>query len=117
MTSRKTLALRQFVATGFALLALLFIVGKCTGCNVTPKQAGDATEAGCALVQAFTADHVVDSICATAPELAQLAAAAMASRADSGARTVVACKIIPTTTTCASNAETLAGIRAVRAAR
>ena len=115
MTSRKTLALRQFVATGFALLALLFIVGHCS--CVTPKQAGDATEAGCALVQAFTADHVVDSICATAPELAQLAAAVMAARADSGARTVVACKIIPTTTTCASNAETLAGIRAVRAAR
>lgn len=37
---RKTNAIRQFVATGIAVFAFLFIVAKCTGCNtpLTPAE-------------------------------------------------------------------------------
>ena len=41
---RKTLDLRQFIATALALLALLFVVGKCTACLEQPAQ--DAAAAG-----------------------------------------------------------------------
>lgn len=36
--SRRTFALRQFCAAGLALFALLFIIGKCTGCGGTKSQ-------------------------------------------------------------------------------
>lgn len=38
MTSRKTIAIRQAVAVGFALFAAAFVVGHCVGC--TPAQVG-----------------------------------------------------------------------------
>lgn len=97
--------------------ALLVLVLLASSCGITPKQAGGATDAGCKVVEAFADSAAVESVCATAPELVELAAVAMAARADSGARSARTCKIIPDTTTCATNAETLAGIRAVRARR
>ncbi len=97
----------------FAAILGVFAVASC---NTTPKQAGDATNAACTLVEAFTADTTVESVCASAPVLAELVTAAIAARADAGAaRHAEHCKIIPTTTVCATNAETLAGIRAVKA--
>ena len=32
MSDRRRIALRQFVATGLAVFALLFVVSRCTGC-------------------------------------------------------------------------------------
>lgn len=102
-------------SSGPPVLLVLFLLG--TSCGITPKQAGGGTDAACKVVEAFSDSAAVESVCATAPELVELAAAAMAARADSGARSVRTCKIIPDTTTCATNAEMLAGIRAVRARR
>lgn len=118
--SRRTLAIRQFVAIGLALLAALFVIGHCTGC-LTPKQAGDVTQAGCQIVEAFEGGQVVDSICASAPELAQIATAALdarsAERADAGARMTLRCRQIPTTGTCATDAELRVAIAKVKASR
>jgi len=99
------------------LVGLLIVV---VACGVTPKQAGDDAKAACTLVQAFEASAVVDSICATAPELVELGAVVLASRADAGDAgvKVSACKPIPgPLSVCATNAETLAAIRNVKAAR
>jgi hypothetical protein len=86
-------------------------------CNVTPKQAGAGTQAACTLVQAFSDSVVVDSICASAPELAELAAAVMASREDASARKAGPCRPLPESDVCATESETLRAIRAVRAMR
>ena len=43
MSERKKFAIRQFVATGLAVFALLFIVGHCTGCAQLPGD--DASDA------------------------------------------------------------------------
>lgn len=92
-----------------------------SACGVTPKQAGDGTKAACTIVEAVTDSALVDSICATAPELASLAAFVASVRADAGsdagARMAAPCKVIPQTTTCATNAETAAAIRALKAKR
>jgi hypothetical protein len=113
--------IRVFVATGLALFALTFIVTHGVGCGITPKQAGVGTDAACKLVEALAQDATVESICADAPAIAELTASVLASRADAGAdagpRAAMACKVIPTTAVCATNAETLAGIRAVKARR
>ena len=43
MSDRRRLALRQFVATGLAVFALLFVVSRCTGCAQLPgDEASDA---------------------------------------------------------------------------
>jgi hypothetical protein len=100
-----------------ATIALIRIIA---ACGVTPKQAGDGTQAACTLVQAFEGSAVVDSICAFAPELAAIGASVMAARADAGdagARMALKCTVIPDTAVCATNAETLAAIRKVKAAR
>ncbi len=105
------------VGPGIAVAATLRII---TACGVTPKQAGDGAQAACTLVQAFEGSAVIDSICAVAPELAAIGAAVMASRADAGdagPRAALACKPIPGTEVCATNSETLAAIRKVKAAR
>jgi hypothetical protein len=90
-------------------------------CGTTPKQAGHATQAGCTLVEALTDSAIVESFCALAPELAELGALVLSTRADAGsadagtARSTVACKVIPTTTVCATNTETLAAVRTMKA--
>ncbi len=92
------------------------ILGACGA--VTPAQVGADTKGACTIVEAFENSAVVDSVCAFAPELATIAAEAMSARADAGAaRYATRCRIIPQTTTCATDAEILAGIRAVKAAR
>ncbi len=115
---RRSIAIRQTLAAGAVLVGGLLVLGHCIGC-LTPKQASDVTDASCKTVEALAPDATVESICAFAPELAAIAALVMASRADGGpARMAVrSCVIIPTTTTCATNAETLAAIRAVKVAR
>ncbi len=116
--NRRTIAIRQTLAAGVVLLAALFVVGHCSGC-LTPKQAGDATDSACQVVEALAGDGTVDAICAFAPELAEIAALVMANRADGGPgrMAVRSCAIVPTTTVCATNAERLAAIRAVKAKR
>jgi hypothetical protein len=61
--NRKTIAIRQTIATGLALLGLLFVIGKCTaGCKaLTPAE--QATVA---------ADGVKLSMCATQAHLCKL---------------------------------------------
>lgn len=89
-------------------------------CGFTPKQAGEGAQATCTLVEAFADSATVDSVCATAPELAALTAAALDARAtarDAGSRYAAPCRRIPGTETCATEAEIAAGIRAVRAKR
>lgn len=100
--------------------AALLLVGSVLGCGVTPKQASDGAQAACTLVEAYADSAAVDSICATAPELAAIAAAAAEARAaarDAGARSAAPCRRIPGTETCATEAEIAAGIRAVKAKR
>ncbi len=113
--------LRDTALVALFLLSLAALFHFLTGCNVTPKQAGAGTDAACKLVEALTQDATVESVCAFAPELAAIGASVMATRADSGAdagpRAAMACKVIPTTQVCATNAETLAAIRKVKAAR
>jgi hypothetical protein len=43
MNDRKAIAVRQFVASGLVLFALLFVVGHCSGCGWLPGD--DASEA------------------------------------------------------------------------
>lgn len=38
--NRRTLAIRQFVAAALALLGVLFLVAKCTGCAQAPRAVG-----------------------------------------------------------------------------
>ncbi len=108
--------LGKFIAIALAVFAALYIIGTQMGC-LTPAEAKTDTQGACTIVEAFVDNAVVDSVCAFAPELATLAAEAMAMRADSGARYATRCRIIPQTTTCATDAELLAGIRMVKAAR
>ncbi len=103
--------MKKTIALAFVLFA---------ACGVTPKQAGDAATDACTIVKALDPSAVVDSICATAPELAALGAFVAGTRADAGgagAKRADPCEVIPKTTVCATNAETLAAIRAVKAKR
>ncbi len=103
------------VGSGIAVTALFRVI---VGCGITPKQAGDATDAACTVVEALTPDQTVESVCAMAPEVASIVAFIASTRADAGpARYAERCKLIPTTTVCATNAETLAAVRAVKAKR
>lgn len=102
-------------------VAFLFVGVVLAACGITPKQAGDGAQAECKIVEAIADSTVVDSVCATAPELVALATAAAEARAaaqDGGARKAMArCRMIPGTETCASEAEIAVGIRAVKASR
>lgn len=103
-----------------APIATIAAVRILAACGITPKQAGEVADASCKVVQVIENSAVVDSICALAPELAAMGAYVMASRADAGdggARMAIACKLIPGTEVCATNAETLAAIRKIKAAR
>ncbi len=117
--NRRQIAIRQFVAIGFAIFAALYVIGAhCTGCGLTPKQASDDTKVACTVLEAFEGGAVVDSICATAPELASIADTIATSKApDSGARMATRCRMIPTTTVCASDSELRAAIQKVKASR
>lgn len=100
-------------------LMLSAVIGLTAGCGATPKQVSDGTDAACKLVEAFSGTPAVESICATAPELAALAAAALDARAAAAARDRKAdqCKPVPTTTVCVTETELAAGIRSVKAKR
>lgn len=105
-------------------LAAVLFTSYFMGCS--PAKVKSGTEIGCNVIEAFTDDKIVESICATAPELASLAAeiiaSRMATRADSGTdggspRGTTACKVIPGAAICATNEETLVAIRSLKAAR
>lgn len=104
-----------------ALVLLLVGASVWTGAcaSLTPEQAGGATKDACVIVQALSGSRVVDSICASAPELVELTKAALDARAakDGGARGVIACRNISGTGTCASEEEIATAILVVRARR
>ncbi len=83
----------------------------------TPKQAGEATRAACTLIEAVAEDTTVESVCATAPEVAEIIDWIATSAPDARAKRVAMCARIPTTSVCATNAETLRAIRKVKILR
>jgi hypothetical protein len=102
------------VAASFVATIIAF------ACTPAQRQiAHDVSGAGCDAVEAITSDGTVEKVCAIADDIQTILAAVATSRADagadSGARLAVRCVVIPTTTVCATNAERLAGIRAVKA--
>ena len=106
----------------FSLIIWLFIFAE--ACGLTANQASSSTEAGCKLIEAFADNNVINSICATAPEIATIAADIINRRAldadsgaDAGARKLEKCRNLPTTPICATETEFLAGIKAAQAAR
>lgn len=107
-------------------LALLFEVACITPAEV--KAADAAVDAGCSAVQAMTDDGQAKSVCATATELADMAAvismlreappaASSSSSSAKSAHPPRTCQPLPTTTICATNAERVAGIDDVLARR
>lgn len=100
--------------TGIALSLVL------PSCGVTPHQAADGTQAACTLVQAYAQNAVVDDVCASAPEIAAIIADIAAMRASQDAGTTPKldkCRMIPTTKTCATEAETLGAVRKLKASK
>lgn len=112
-------SIRETVAVIMVLVGMAIAVDKLCDC-VTPQQSAAAAKTACTLVEAYRDTPQVESICATAPEIAELATAAVeamqAERADGG-RKAVECKRIPDTGTCATDAELAAAIRSVKAGR
>lgn len=96
-------------------------VGACASFKPTPKQEGAIAEASCTVVDAFAGGPLEQAICATADELIAMEADVRADRSDGGAgklgRLSGKCKIIPSTTVCATDSETAMAIRARKAAR
>lgn len=92
--------------TGIAFVAIL-------ACGITPGQIASETKAACTIVQAFVQNEVVYDVCATAPEITAIVAdiASMRATADAGAAKLEKCRIIPTTTLCATSQETLGALR------
>lgn len=89
-------------------------------CGVTPNQAADGTKAACTLIQAYAQNAVVDDVCATAPEIAAIVADIAAMRASQDAGTTAKldkCRMIPTTKTCGTEAETLNAVRKLKASK
>ncbi len=65
---RKTVAIRQFIATGLAVFAFLFIAGKCTGCSaaqnhVVAQDILTASQILCVLASNLTNDADVALAC------------------------------------------------------
>lgn len=75
--------------------------------------------AGCHLVQALTDDGAIKSVCATASELSTVAKLLLAERGDAGSTRARSggCVVLPTTSYCATGAETARGIDAIVAQR
>ena len=112
--AKKVVTGKEDAAIKLVILGVLvFSVQAC----VTPKQAGDGAKAACTLVEVFTDSAVVDSICATAPELIELGAIVMMARPDAEARKTLKCSVIPTTQVCAESSELIFAIRKVKAKR
>lgn len=90
-----------------------------TGAQVAAgaEAGGPAAEGVCQLVENFTGSTVVESICASLPEIATILEVvapliALAEKGDAGhARET--CKVIPTTTVCATPSQLHQGIVAV----
>jgi len=102
--------------TGIALIACL------ASCGVTPNQAATDTKVACTLIQAYHDDKIVDDVCATASDVLALVTDVAVQRADAGTdggidAKAAKCKLIPTTKVCATDAETLAAVRRLKASR
>lgn len=102
-----------------AIIALVLILTFDPGCRApTPEEARAGTKAACALVTAYADTPEADTICATAPELAELIMRVAADRVDAGpARKLGACRPVADSGFCATDREISAGIAAIRAAR
>ena len=84
-----------------------------------PQQVHDGVQTACTLLSAYHPSGIQETICASAPELAEIATHILESRnVDSGVRRVeLTCLEIPNTPVCATNSERLAAIIALRAGR
>jgi hypothetical protein len=94
----------------FAVPALITLA--LIACLPTPKQESAIVDGACTIVEAYSDSPAAEAICATAEELTVIANAARSARVDAGPGVRLApCKIIPTTTTCATDKELLPAIR------
>ncbi len=100
-------------------LPLLALLASC----LTPKEIAVVGKESCTLVGLLDAGPTVESMCATAAELAAIAAAVLAQRnaeADSGvtlARRLESCSLVPASQVCATSSELTTAIRSVKAVR
>jgi hypothetical protein len=109
---------------GLAVGLVCALIGACSA-PPTPAQVTAGVDTACAMLRAFDNTPEVTAICATADELAPIAAAAAAAMvltaraadAGAGARMAGRCTVIPTTTVCATDAALATGIRAALARR
>ncbi len=59
MNDRRDIAIRQFVASGLVLFALLFVVGHCSGCNrLTPAEQAQVASDGVKLSMCGAKAHM-----------------------------------------------------------
>jgi hypothetical protein len=115
-------SIKETVVAALLLVVIYAIVNYVMGC-LPPKLAGDVAKEACIIVEAYAGTPDVESICATAPEIAELATYAIESmmvarrlggRGDAGE---YVCKRIPDTGTCATDEELVVAIRRVKAGR
>jgi hypothetical protein len=104
-----------FITFGF----VFFYATACGMAPPSPHQVKDGVQTACTLLSALHPDATQEAICATVPELAEIATNVLESRnVDSGVRRLeYTCQEIPNTRVCATNSERLAAILAVRAGR
>lgn len=103
------------------MMPRLFLLFAFMACGVSASQVESGAKLACTLVEAFQEGKVIDSICATAPELAGLAANVLAQREvtrDAGIpRGAISCRTIPTTEVCAVGYELAIAISHVKGRR
>ncbi len=88
-----------------------------TSC-LTPGQTGAIGQAACTLVGDLTDSGTAESMCATASELAQIAALVLSAHTDASAKTAGKCTEVPQhPEACATSSEMSSAIRTVKAAR
>lgn len=101
------------------LLSLAALLASC----LTPKEIAVVGKESCTLVGLLDAGPAVESMCATAAELAAIAAAVLAQRSaetDSGvtlARRLEGCSLVPSSQVCATSSELTTAIRSVKAVK
>lgn len=98
-------------------LASVVLFGLGVNCGTqTPKVVKTETQAACTVIEALAGDATVDSICASAPELAEIVASIIGSRGGA-ARKVGPCKSIAGSSVCATKEELATAFALVRAKR
>jgi hypothetical protein len=101
------------------LLSIAALLASC----LNPREIAVVGKESCTLVGLLDAGPTIESMCATAAELAAIAASVLAQRsaeADSGAslaRKLEGCSLVPASQVCATPSELTTAIRSVKAVR